>query len=366
MDKASLGASVVAYDSEFVRDRHYFPKLSLMQIAMMEDGAHANSIWSAERGVSTSIKAQLYDALNLDAQAPIWKALLNHHAPIVIHAGKQDLEMLMRYSGRLPLQVRDTQIGYGLCSKQATIGLADLCRHYLGVEPDKGQTRSDWLKRPLTLEQLNYAANDVGWLLRVYPYLCADLHRLGRLGWWAEDSARLLHQSYEQVLDYAWYKLPFANQLSSAERRVAHILVSIREEVARSQDLPRQKVLHDKQILSLIKYGVRQLDELAEHLSARHILWQAHDALCEAFDNPALPVPDLPRNPRMRPVVKAFYQQLQAKIDAQAKELEIASNAIILPRQLKHWCAQENWQTGLLREGWRNTFFGQYIDRYAP
>ena len=94
--------------------------------------------------------------------------------------------------GALPQTVRDTQIGFALCSPHLAVSYAQLVEHFLGISPDKSQTRSDWLARPLNAEQRSYAAADVELLARLYPYLVAELRRLNRLDWWAEENAALL------------------------------------------------------------------------------------------------------------------------------------------------------------------------------
>ena len=207
-------ARILCYDSEFVRERSYIPKLALVQ--------------TCQPGGS----AQLYDPLEGDIP---WATILLHPAPLVMHAAAQDLELMQLCGGALPATIRDTQIGFALCSPHLAASYATLVEHYLGIVPDKSQTRSDWLARPLNAAQLDYAADDVGLLARLYPLLVADLQRLGRLAWWAEESATQLARQQQTRDAWHWYRLQGAPQLRHDDKPVAQILVEARERLAAQQ-----------------------------------------------------------------------------------------------------------------------------------
>lgn len=338
---------VLAYDSEFVRERHYYPKLSLVQIA-----DHRGS-------------ARLYDAL-CGTPSPPWPALCKHQAPLVMHAGRQDLEMMRQYGQQLPLSVRDTQIGFALLYPELSISFSALITHYLGFAPDKSQTRSDWLQRPLETAQLDYAANDVGLLLRIYPLLVADLQQLGRLAWWAEECKRLLDDTFQSA-PYYWYHLRMAPQLRGKAIVIADILTRAREQVAQANDKPRRAVLPDKVLCDLACAGIDTLEALAEWLPPEHSLWQAMPFLDHAFHHLASHIPAaIPRAPRLNMAEHQFCQRLQKAIRKVARELNIHPNLIISPKQLRQWCAEKNYEQGLLCEGWRKDCLKDTINRLAP
>ena len=185
-----------------------------------------------------------------------WKAtspgaILHHPAPLVMHAAAQDLELMQLCGGALPATIRDTQTGFALCSPHLAVSYAALVEHYLGIAPDKSQTRSDWLARPLNAAQLDYAADDVGLLARLYPLLVADLQRLGRLAWWAEESATQLARQQQTRDAWHWYRLQGAPQLRHDDKPVAQILVEARERLAAAHDLPRRAILSDRQIITI-------------------------------------------------------------------------------------------------------------------
>lgn len=338
---------IIAYDSEFVRERHYYPKLSLVQIAA-SDG-----------------EARFYDAAN-SATAPPWEALLNHASPLVMHAGRQDLEMMRLFGHKLPRSIRDTQIAFALLHPEPTISFSTLVQHYLGFAPDKSQTRSDWLQRPLTQAQLDYAANDVGLLLRIYPLLVADLQSAGRLSWWAEECARMLQDNMEPCPFY-WYHLRLAPQLRGPAITIADILCQAREQVARTYDKPRRHILADKILVDIATAGIRDTEALAEWLPPEHLLWEALPFLEQAFNHFSTHTPaPLPRPPRLTMAQHQFCQRLQKAIRKAAAQLNIHPNLIINAKQLRLWCSGKNYDQGLLREGWRAQILGDTINALAP
>lgn len=340
---------VLAYDSEFVRERHYYPKLSLVQIA------------------DDSGQARIYDAMQPDHKStPPWNALLNHPSPLIMHAGSQDLEMMRLYGQQLPQSIRDTQLGFAFLSPERTISFSALIRHYLGFTPNKSQTRSDWLQRPLDEAQLDYAANDVGLLLRIYPLLVADLQQAGRLAWWAEECARLLQNEADDV-PFAWYHLRFAPQLRGQAIVIADILTRAREAVAQTYDKPRRVILPDKVLFDLALANIDSIEALAEWLPAEHLLWHALPLLDHAFADLSSYSPEsIPRAPRLNMLQQKFCQRLQKTIYKIASQLDIHPNLIISPRKLRQWCSENRYDKGLLREGWRGECLHRIIEMLAP
>lgn len=340
---------VIAYDSEFVRERHYYPKLSLIQIADQSEHAY------------------LYDALQSPQDIP-WSALFSQSAPLLFHAGSQDLELIRQYTNTTPHSIRDTQLGFALLQPQPTISFAALIEHYLGFVPNKSQTRSDWLQRPLMKEQLNYAANDVGLLLRVYPKIVADLQAAGRLPWWAEECSRLLQTNQNiKSLQFYWYHLPFAPQLRGKTIIIADILTHAREKVAQTFDKPRRIVLPDKILFELATKGVDSTEALAEWLPPEHLLWRELEYLQNALDNwQSHRVISKPDPIKLNSRQYHFYQRLQLAIKKKAEALNIHPHTIINPKTLRQWCSEEKYQQGLLREGWRGLCLNDIIDKLAP
>ena len=342
-DKESFASGrVVFYDSEFVREKSYFPKLALMQ-------------WQ----VAGATEAVLCDPLS--AQAP-WQALLRHPAPIVMHSGSQDLELIRQETGALPQSIRDTQIGFALCHPQLTVSFAEMVEYYLGVVADKSSTRSDWLKRPLDLKQLDYAANDVGLLSRIYPLLCAELSQLERLSWWAEECHYLLEHQSTMQLHQHWFKLRNAPKLKGQETAVAALLHSVREKIARDKNWPRRKVLDDGVIFTIAQSGIEQSDELAEFLDSDHLMFSKQSMLDEGFAQIAKPYPVIPRSPRLNNKQRELFNRLDKRCHEVADVLNIHVEMLSTQKNLRYFAAGEVSECKI-DQGWRRQFFIDLIGR---
>src|SRR5580692_3492830 len=179
----------IGVDTEFLRERTFFPKLCLLQIAA--DG----KIWCI-------------DTLRVGSLDPLLPVLTSASARKVIHAARQDLEAVYLTARRVMTPVFDTQIAAGCIGLKPQAGYAELVKTLLDVSIPKGQTRTDWSKRPLTREQLEYAADDVMYLGELAERLMARLRELGREHWAAEDCAALENPLlYEPDPSQAWGRL---------------------------------------------------------------------------------------------------------------------------------------------------------------
>lgn len=333
---------IVSYDSEFVREKSYYPKLALIQLHQPD--------WR---------QAILCDPLAADL-APLWAQLSAHKAPVVLHAGSQDLELMHAACGNLPAEIRDTQIGFALLSEHRAISYASLVLHYLGIELDKTETRSDWLSRPLTDAQCGYAADDVGLLSRLYPLLTADLAAKGRLDWWREDSAALLQAQTEPNEPIHWYKLRTAPQLlRRSHLPAAEALVQLREQLAADSDLPRRHIMPDEQLVKIALAMPKSWLELAEHLH------EDHRMLCDAalandcFQRfQAEAPPEKPRTARSSAAEKQQYARLEKFIAAAAADLGIHPDTIAPPRQMRSYLACPD--TAPINRGWRASILSHF------
>ena len=164
-------APAIALDTEFLRERTYRAELCLLQIADAQG-------------------ALCVDPLAVPDLTPLRAALGSAATEKVMHACRQDIEVLLPAAG-LVMPVFDTQIAAALTGMPAQIGYAELVRRVTGRELSKAHTRTDWSRRPLSGEQLDYALDDVRYLLPVREHLVAELTRLGRMSWLAQELAAL-------------------------------------------------------------------------------------------------------------------------------------------------------------------------------
>jgi ribonuclease D len=235
----------VAIDTEFVRERTYYPRLCLVQAAIGGE-------------------IMLVDTLAIPDGGALARDLAGAGRPKLVHAARQDIEALLPLTGAPLAPVFDTQQAAALLGFSAQVGYADLVREVLGVELAKGHARTDWARRPLSPEQLAYAADDVRYLSPLVDALEARLAAAGRRGWLDEESAALGDISLYRVdPEDAWRRLKGLERLDAQAFAAARALAAWRERRAMARDLPRGWVLPDAAILELATVRPRTRDALA-------------------------------------------------------------------------------------------------------
>lgn len=225
----------VALDTEFMRESTYYPKLCLLQAASDEFCA-------------------VIDPLALDDLGPLWEFLAERSRVKVLHAARQDLEVLWVANKGLPAfgPIFDTQIAGALLGSPAQAGYATLVSERLGRSLGKEHTRTDWSRRPLTPEQLQYAADDVRYLAPLYRTLRDALAAAERLDWLYEDTRELEHPGLHQIEPAdAWRRLKGLDRLQPAQRAAAKLLAAWRETIAIRVDKPRGWILADDALREL-------------------------------------------------------------------------------------------------------------------
>jgi ribonuclease D len=248
-----------ALDTEFHRERTYWPRLALVQVA-----------WPAQleerpAGVAL-IDPQAVDITSLGE-------VLAGPGTMVAHAAEQDLEVLEQACGRGPERLFDTQVAAGF-SGHSSASLATLARTYLSVEIAKGDRLTDWSKRPLTASQLAYAASDVAHLLALADSIGKDLAAVGRLAW-AEDECEVVRTRAHGPgrPTRAWWKMRDARQLRGVARGIAQEVAAWRERRAQAVDVPVRSVLPDLAMQSIAQHPPATESALSQvrGLDARHL-----------------------------------------------------------------------------------------------
>jgi ribonuclease D len=232
-----------ALDTEFHRERTYYPRLALVQLA-----------WPG--GLA------LVDPLAVEPRS--LTKLFESSAVAVAHAAQQDLDVLTHAVGAIPSRLFDTQVAAGFVG-YGTPSLVSLVQGELGMTPAKGDRLTDWLRRPLTDAQRAYAAADVASLLELQDRLVAELSSLGRLGW-VEEACEELRTRPAGAIDpmSAWVKLKDARSLRSRARAVAQAVAAWREREAAANDMPVRQVLPDLAILGISQRQPTTIEELAQ------------------------------------------------------------------------------------------------------
>ena len=240
--------SVVALDTEFVRVSSYFPKLGLIQL------------YDGER-------VSLIDPLSITDFSPFVALLSDQNVLKILHACSEDLLVFLQEFDQLPQPIMDTQIMARFLGLGTSAGLAKLVRQYLNVDVDKGATRTNWIKRPLSESQLHYAAGDVWYLLPLYHRLQQELAAGPWLNAVLADCALALTKTKKlQTYDAetAYLDIPNAWKLNPLELARLKILAKWRQEVAITRDLALSYVVKSEHLWKVAKYNPRNTSEMLE------------------------------------------------------------------------------------------------------
>ena len=251
-DDASLASLVAQYqqssllvlDTEFVRTRTYYARLGLIQ---------------AYDGKTLA----LIDPVALTDLSAFWSLLSNPNIIKLVHSCSEDLEVFAHYGQCQPAPLFDSQIAASLCGMGHGVGYAKLVETCLQEVIDKGESRTDWMKRPLSEAQLNYAANDVFYLYQLYPQLQAELQKQGRLAWLFEEGERMTQgRLVEPDGDFAYLKVKNAFQLTEQQLAYLKVLAKWRLERALERDLALGFVIKDHGLIGLAKKQPKNLSDL--------------------------------------------------------------------------------------------------------
>ena len=239
------GATLVAVDTEFVREKTYYPQLCLIQVATRDFAACVDCLAPLELG-------------------PLFERLFRADRAWVLHSARQDLEVVWQRAERLPPRLIDTQIAAALIGWPPQLGLEGLLERTLGVTLGESYARTDWSRRPLPSAALHYALEDVRHLLPAWDVLERKLADLGRLEWLHEDCARALAEPPVADEIAVWSRLKGVHGLPFAAQCAALELVRWRERAAQRSDRPRRWLLEDDKLLALAAAAPRTPDDVAE------------------------------------------------------------------------------------------------------
>jgi ribonuclease D len=332
----------IGLDTEFMRERTFFPRLCLLQLAA------GTQIWCV-------------DTLRCGSLEPLVPALAAPGAPKVIHSARQDLEAFYLNVKRVISPLFDTQIAAGCVGLKPQIGYAELVKTLLEVSLPKGQTRTDWSRRPLTPAQLEYAADDVAYLNEVADRLRERLRALGREQWVVEDCRALEDASlYEPDPADAWRRLRSLHKLPPAMQARAKVLAVWRENAARSRNLPRGWVLDDETLFRTAESLPATPAALAAALSSRRpmsgsLAEELFAALRDSATADGAPATDS----RPTPEQKAVAERLAGIVDARAAALGISAEILATRGELKT-LAMGSREVAALR-GWRRAEIGTLL-----
>ena len=342
------GASVIALDTEFFRENTFFPIPALIQFASHE-------------------VAYLVDPLSTPC-TNAFKALLQNSAVKLLHACSEDLEVFQHWAGVLPTPLVDTQVAQAFLGENPGMGYQKLVEHWVGETLPKEETRSNWLERPLTSSQCEYAALDVIYLLKVWQLQAEKLDALGRREWLDSECASLIEQAGRSVEnDGQWYTRQRQLWRLTPRQLEAYRLMTIwREGETRRRDLPRNWLVSDKLLFVVAEKMPKNRYELAEVEGIKPPLVKKEgDALLALVKQAQhCPESDLPTRwpDPMQPAFKRRFKAIKGVVAEKAAALNIAPEMLLRRRDIEALVMQRLAPQPLQElSGWRDTCLTQAI-----
>ncbi|GAA3930758.1 ribonuclease D [Luteimonas lutimaris] len=310
----------IGLDTEFIRERTYWPQLALVQIALGDGDDDILLVDPLAPGITDALRPLLTDATVLK----------------VMHSPSEDLVAFMHSCGVVPQPLFDTQAAAALSGVASGIGYQRLVQEVLGVSLPKGETRSDWLRRPLSPSQLEYAADDVRHLFALHDALDARLLGLGREAWLQEDCARMVANAERDDGDrWPHLSLRAAQFLDEPGRHRLLRLLRWRDAHARRADRPRSWILDNDLAVQLAREPIANRDALQRQLDAHpKAPRKLGDAIWQALQTPLDDEAQAPE-PRNDDRDKQALRRLQDATAARSAELGLPDGVLASRRWLE-------------------------------
>jgi ribonuclease D len=343
----------IAFDTEFVSEHTYRPVLCLVQVAA--------------EGCLAAI-----DSLAVEDLTPFWRSLVEGEKEIIVHAGREEMGFCLEAVGRQPAQLFDVQIAAGLIGLEYPAGYGNLLGRLLGRSAFKGETRTDWRRRPLSQRQIDYALDDVRHLRAMRDQLAVRLDQLGRRHWLGEEMASWQSDVGQSFTRERWRKVTGSSSLSGRSLAVVRELWRWRDAEAQRRDCPPRKVLRDDLIVELAKRRSADPHQIRavrgfERRDLRGIVTELAEAVARALDLPDQECPAVVRQDS-NPQLMMLGQFLTSALGSICRAAEVAPSLVGTPNDVRELVA---WRLGqvseaaeppLLTLGWRAEVVGHVIE----
>ena len=337
----------VAVDTEFLREKTFHPKLCLVQVA-------------------TDDECAVIDPLLIDDVAPLAALMADASTLKVFHACSQDMEVIDHALGTLPAPIFDTQVAAAFLGERMQSSYNAIVHAFCGVSLPKSESLTDWSRRPLTPEQVEYALDDVRWLIKAYREIHARLTGLGRLSWARAEMRPLSDERhYRQDPRAAFKRVKRVNSCTRRQLAVARELAAWREGRAARRDIPRKWIMSDEVLLALCRRAPKTADDLrrirgTEQLSERDVEAAmaaiARGRCCPTENLPSIGKPKHAVAPEQESVVDLMY----ALIRLVGERAHVATALIASRDDLQDYI--DHPRRSRLREGWRFELVGTLLD----
>lgn len=345
--KRARAFSAIAIDTEFLREKTYHAKLCLVQVA-------------------TPDECVVIDPLAIDDLGPLAELMTDVDTLKVFHACSQDMEVLCHALGSVPAPIFDTQVAAGFLGERAQCSYHNLVSTFCGVSLPKTESLTDWSRRPLSPKQIEYALDDVRYLIDAYRVIESKLHSLGRTAWVRDEIRPLADPAhYRSDPRAAFKRVKRVNACTRRQLAVARELASWREQRAETRDIPRKWVMSDEVLLALCKRAPQTVEDFravrgTEQLSARDVE-AALDAIARGRRCPQENLPSIGRAHRApAPELESVIDLMYALIRLVSERSGVATSLIVSRDGLLDYI--EHPERSPLREGWRFELVGTLMD----
>ncbi len=344
--------SLIAFDTEFVSEDRYRPDLCLLQVA-------------------AGRRLAVIDPKSAGSLEPFWRLLASPGHTAIVHAGREEFRFCRFAIGQRPASWFDTQIAAGLIGMEYPAAYGTLIQKLLGKSLGKGETRTNWRRRPLSAKQIEYALQDVVYLEPLYQEISAQLRELGRAAWLDSELAAWQHQLEAEETSSRWRRVSGISGLSPRSLAIVRELWQWRDEEAAQRDIPPRRVLRDDLLVEIARRqsadskNIRAVRDMDRRGVQRHL--PAISARVQrALDLPRSKCPKPPSR-SARPPFNLLGQFLSTAVNSMARSARVAPSLVctvqdvrdLIAHHLGYWDADE---PPVLATGWRSEVVGHAID----
>lgn len=333
-------------DTEFIREKTYFPLLALIQLA-------------------TETEQACIDPLAIDDFSPLVEIFQNTSMVKILHSPSQDLELFFQQFDALPEPVFDTQLAAAVLGYANQIGYADLVNRKCGVQLEKKYTRADWSRRPLSDGELDYAMDDVRYLIQMYETMKDELESRDRWSWIQADFQKMSDKAvYQLDMTMLWKKLRGVQKLKGAALNNADQLCRWREQLAINKNRPKRWMLKDEDLIDIARFKPVTHNDLKQigNLSADYIKKNG-DAILKVIKEASLidssQYPKLPEFVKLNIDQQATSDCLMAICRVVAEKNKIALASVTTKKEIDQLVAGK--VGSKITTGWRNEMIGKYL-----
>jgi len=351
----SLASSeMIAFDTEFVSEDRYEPELCLLQVA-------------------SGGKNYIIDTLHVEDVTPFWEQLVSGDQVTLVHSGREEFRFCLSAVGSYPGNWFDVQLAAGMVGLEYPAAYGTLCSRLLKVSLGKGETRTDWRRRPLSQQQLDYAVQDVLHQDNLYRELTSRLDRLDRRDWFDQEMSDWLALQQSLLTGERWRSVSGIGSFPARSLAIARELWHWRDDLARSTNKLTRRILRDDLLAELARRQQGDLNRIRSIRGMHHRHLQPHMSAIAAAIQRGLDVPeeDCPQPPLSTSIRQrsSLCQFLAAALNAHCRKAQMAPNLVASMQNIRELVALrlddislQDGEPPKLARGWRKELAGDLLE----